>query len=114
MSKIDEEKFNTNIKQSLDDSVDALDANTLSKIRQVRAEAIDRAKHRHVNWSGLLVGGLATTCVMVIAVVVLLNSSTSMQTVPAVDIELISSSDNLEFYEDLEFYEWLEEDGLQS
>ena len=115
---MNEDELNSKIRQDLEDSVDALDANTLSKIRQIRAKAVDKAGSNHSIWSGnkqgFLIGGVATTCVMVLAVVLLLNSSTSMQSIPAEDIELISSSDNFELYEDLEFYEWLEEDGLPS
>ncbi len=118
MTKDNENKLETNIRQSLDESVDALDANTLSKIRQVRAQAVAKADFRHKNWllnkQGIFVGGLATACVMVFAVMILLKSPAPMQAVPVDDIELISSSDDLELFEDLEFYEWLEEDGMPS
>lgn len=115
MSQINEDELKTNIKRELDESSDALDANTLSRIRQIRAMAVDKAEGRTVkNGSGLFIGGLATACLMVLAIVVLMKSPTSIETVPVDDLELISSSDNLEFYEDLEFYEWLDEDGLQS
>jgi hypothetical protein len=118
MSKHKEDELNTNIRQNLDESVDALDANTLSKIRQIRAQAVEKAEVRHVNWppnrQGFLVGSLVTACIMVFAVIILLKSPTPMQTVPIDDIELISSADSLELFEDLEFYEWLEEDGLPS
>lgn len=112
MSKHNENKLNTSIRQSLDESVDALDANTLSKIRQVRAQAVEKAETRHVNWLGVMSGALATACVMVFAIMILLNSPGTMEAVPVDDIELISSSDNLELFEDLEFYEWLEDDAL--
>lgn len=118
MNTKNEQELNKHIRQDLDDSVDVLDANTLSKIRQIRAQAVDRAadKQAHGLFSRprFLAGSLATVCVMVLAVVVLLNSPTSVNSVPLDDLELISSSDNLELFEDLEFYEWLEEDGLPS
>lgn len=119
MTRMNEDELNLNIKQSLDDSIESLDANTLSDIRQIRANAIDKAKsNNHSVNSGhkqdFLIGSVATACVMVLAVVLFLNSSTSIQSIPVEDIELISSSDSFELYEELEFYEWLEEDGLQS
>lgn len=119
MTKMNEDDFNANIRQSLNDSIDSLDANTLSDIRQIRANAIDKAKSSKNsvyagNKQSFLIGGVATACVMLLAVVLLLNSSTSMQSIQAEDIELISSSDSFELYEELEFYEWLEEDGLPS
>ncbi|HIF50063.1 MAG TPA: DUF3619 family protein [Thiotrichaceae bacterium] len=122
MTKHNEDKFESNIRQGLDEAVDTLDANTLSRIRQIRTQAVEKEKIKteglQLNWlfnkQGLFVGGLATACVMVLAMMLLFNSPTSIQTIPEEDIELISSSDNLEFFEDLEFYEWLEEDALPS
>ncbi|HIM07437.1 MAG: DUF3619 family protein [Gammaproteobacteria bacterium] len=122
MTKHNEDKFESNIRQGLDEAVDTLDANTLSRIRQIRTQAVEKEKIKteglQLNWlfnkQRLFVGGLATACVMVLAMMLLFNSPTSIQTIPEEDIELISSSDNLEFFEDLEFYEWLEEDALPS
>ena len=108
-----EDEMNTNIRQALDESADALDANTLSKIRQIRAQAVEKAAGKSFNWFGVMSGALATTCVIVFAVMVLIKTPTTMQSVPVDDLELISSSDSLELYEDLEFYEWLEEHELQ-
>ena len=46
-----------------------LDGNTLSRIRQIRAQAIDKAIDKTVtqqsNWSVIITGALATACVMV-------------------------------------------------
>lgn len=118
MTKHNKEELNTNIKKNLDESVDALDANTLSQIRHIRAQAMEKVKARQLNWfgnkQGLFIGGLATACVMVFAVMLLMKSPLPTQTVPVDDIEFISSSDSLDLLEDLEFYEWLEEDGLPS
>ena len=113
MNEHNEDKFEANIKQALDNGVDAIDAHTLSRIRQVRARAVEKAEVKSVNWFGVMSGALATACVMVFAVMILLESPTPMQAVPVDDIELISSSDNLELFEELEFYEWLDEHELQ-
>ncbi len=118
MNQDNEDKLAKNIKQTLDDSVESLDGNTLSRIRQVRAHAIDKAidhaATKHSNWSIILSGALATACVMVFAVMILLQSPVSNQGIPLDDLDLISSSESLELYEDLEFYEWLDDDVLQS
>lgn len=111
--KHNEDELNRNIRQVLDESTDALDAHTLSKIRQIRAQAVEKAADKSFNWFGVISGALATACVMILAVIILMQSPTPMQPVPVDDLELISSSDNLELYEDLEFYEWLEEHDLQ-
>ena len=112
MNEHNEDKLKSNIKQALDDSTDALDASTLSKIRLVRARAVEKVGNKSFNWFGVLSGALATACVMVFAIMILLKSPTPVQSVPVDDIEMISSSDNLEMFEDLEFYLWLEEHEL--
>jgi len=114
MTKHKEDELTTNIRLALDESVDSLDANTLSKIRQIRSRAVEKAEARHVNWPGIISGALATACVMVFTVMILLQSPTTLQPVPIDDLELLSSSEDLELFEDLEFYEWLEEDALPS
>ena len=113
MNEHNNDILKSNINQALDDSVDALDANTLSKIRQVRVRAVEKAENKPFNGFGVMTGALATACVMVFAVIILMQSPSALQSVPVDDLELISSSDSLELYEDLEFYEWLEEHELQ-
>lgn len=113
MTKHSEDKLETNIRRSLDESIDALDANTLSKIRQIRAQAIEKANVKKTDWSGVMSGALATACVMVFTVSILLKTP-AIEPVSVDDLELISSSDSLELFEDLEFYEWLEDDALPS
>jgi hypothetical protein len=114
MKSHNEDELNSNIRLALDDSVESLDANTLSKIRQIRAQAVDKAGASQSDWPTIMTRALATACVMVFAVMILLKSPAPTQTVPLDDLDLISSSESLELYEDLEFYEWLEEDVLQS
>lgn len=118
MNQDNKDKLTRNIKQTLNDSVESLDGNTLSRIRQIRAQAIDKAIDKTVspqsNWSVIMTGAMATACVTVFAVMILLNSPVSNNAVPLDDLDLISSSESLELYEDLEFYEWLEDDVLQS
>ena len=115
MSIDNEDELNTNIKQRLDKSVEEIDANTLSSIRQIRAKAMEKTENRkYPKQNSMLIGGLATACVFVLAVILLLNPETPVQQIPVDELEMISSIDNLELIEDLEFYEWLEEDGLPS
>jgi len=114
MNQNNEDKLTRNIKQTLDDSVQSLGGNTLSMIRQIRTQAVDKAVTRQSSWSAIFTGALATACVMVFAVMILLKSPLSNHIVPPDDLDLISSSESLELYEDLEFYEWLEDDVLQS
>ena len=108
----DNDKLGNSIKQTLDNSVDDLDAATLSRIRQVRTRALEKAEGQSINWFSVTSGALATACVMVFAVIILLRSESLPQNVPVDDLDLISSSESFEFYEDLEFYQWLETNEL--
>ena len=112
MSETEDNKLETGIKQALDNSVDLLDAETLSRIRQVRARAVAKAETGSFNWFGVMSGAVATACVMVFTVMLLFKSPAVVPSIPVDDIELISSSDSLELFEDLEFYEWLEDHEL--
>lgn len=105
-------KLINDIKETLDESVDSLDANILSRIRQVRAQAVEKSGNQSVNWFGVVAGGLATASVMALAIIIVTQTSDTSSNLPVDDIELISSSDSLELYEDLEFYEWLEDEDL--
>jgi len=93
------------INQQLDDSVDSLDAGTLSRLNQARHRAIDEklsgaaARHRS-GW--LFTGALAT--VFLVASVVYLSNITMHS---PLDNEAFASSDDLELIDDLEFVSWL-------
>ena len=112
MTQHDEDKLTANIKQSLDKSADELDAQILSRIRQVRARALEQTEKEPLNLFGVMSGALATACVMVFAVMIILESPDTTHMTPVDDLELISSSDNLDLYEELDFYEWLEDEAL--
>ncbi len=103
------EAFEKRAKQLFDDSVDGLDAATLSRLNQARHAAIEASPRRLpplLRWAP--VGGLATAA----AVALLLFQSPAVIEPPAdastVDMEILLSEDNLEMLEDLEFYEWID------
>ena len=96
------------------DSVDSLDAATVSRITQIRHRALESGRQPS-RWSVWVpAGAVATVCIALLVYLLVVPSQTGIQggapvqaTVPAVDeVELIS---NLELYEDLEFYQWLEQ-----
>jgi len=113
MNKEQDQKLIQHVREVLDESVANIDAATLSRIRQARARALAQRPTRSTDWFGLLSGAVATACVMVFAVIIILQSPAT-PTTAAEDIDLISSSDNLELFEELEFYEWLEDYELPS
>lgn len=96
-------------KQLFDESVDGLDAATLSRLNQARQQALAASTRRMpslARWAPI--GGLATAA----AVALLLIQSPTTIEVPvdagAVEFELLLSEDSLDMLEDLEFYEWID------
>ncbi len=109
MSKQNDDEQARDWQQQFKQSVEALDAETISRITQARYRALDR--QRKGFWSGLPLlplSAVATACVFML-VLTLSSPPDNPSTEPFTDLELISSSEELEFYDDLEFYEWLEQ-----
>ena len=99
-------------KAVLDESAEGLDAATLSRLNQARHAALSGRPARQ-HW--FVPAGLASACVLLLAVLTW-HAYRPMSSDDAVfpkaatsgDIELVSSDDSLEFYQDLEFYAWLD------
>ncbi len=110
MNDIDnEEKFARKIKQAFDESVEQLDTRTISAIAVTRQTALSHSNSRS-RWLLVPVGVMAT---LVFAVsLYLLPAKQSSSDFMAEDLDMLISSEGLEFYEDLEFYEWLDESDL--
>lgn len=102
-----------NIQTALDDSARDIDGATLSRIRQARAAAVEKAGNKTFAWKTWLSGAAATACVLTLSFVFLLNSP-EQELLPTEDALLYASEEDLELYEDLEFYEWLEDYELSS
>ena len=101
------DEFESKAKQAFDQSVDSLDAATLSRLNQGRHEALAGAAGRRPIMRWAPAGGLAAAAVVA---VVLVQSPTVVETPPgntAADFEILLSEDSLDMLEDLEFYDWL-------
>jgi hypothetical protein len=100
---------------ALDASCDKLDGQTLSRLNKIRHEALELPQQR---WGRTVVapfGGLVAASVLVVMLLPFWNQNPITE-VPSSnsameDLEILISSDSLEFYEDFEFYQWLEENA---
>ena len=108
----DNEQLADQAKQLFDDSVERLDARTLSRLNQGRHAALAELDSRHgaSRWASWLpAAGVAAAAV---AVVVVMRGPADMagmdQPVTATDFEMLLDEQSLEMLEDLEFYSWLE------
>jgi hypothetical protein len=108
----DDERFVAGIRQQLDQSCRALDGETLSRLNRIRHAALER---KQAPRSRLLLpfGGFVTACVLVLSVTMFEpRSGSEAETGSAAaleDIEILTSSDSFDLYEDYEFYQWLAE-----
>lgn len=101
-------------KALLDRRAEELDGLTLERLRRARRAAL-AGPPRSTRALGRLVwaGGLATAAVALVAGSLWLLQPATHPPVGALeDLEILAASENLDFYEDLEFYRWLaESDG---
>jgi hypothetical protein len=108
------EQFVAGVKRELDQSCRALDGQTLSRLNSIRHAALEQRRGRKPKAFLLPFGGLVTASVLVLSVSLLNNGGAPGLQNPAVDspledIEILTSADSLDFYEDYEFYQWLAE-----
>ena len=109
-----ENVFLEGIRRTLDDSVDNLDAQTLSRLTQARHAALEQVKskpylHKRPFW--LSMAGLAATAAVVLLAIFLTRDPSVPQYYSAIeDVEILVASENPEFFSELEFYAWLAEE----
>lgn len=106
------------IRQQLDQSCKALDGHTLSRLNRIRHAALEhkevRKQARKSRALLLTFGGFVTACVLVLSVTLFRPGAVPESGVPAAasaleDIEILTSADSFDLYEDYEFYQWLAE-----
>jgi hypothetical protein len=119
MNEFEDHSWIHRTKVLLDESTEGLDAATLSRLNRARQAALARAHPRAVrHW--FLPAGLASACVLLLVVAAWhWHAPAGAARLPELpftasaspnggDIDLVSSDDSLELYQDLEFYAWLD------
>ena len=103
-------KFGEQARGLFDESVDNLDAATLSQLNRQRQRALAELRpgvaRPWIRW--VPAAGMATAAL--IAVMVLMPGPADMGAVPAAvaDMEILLGEDSIEMLEDLEFYSWID------
>jgi hypothetical protein len=118
-AKQSEQQFLNNISDELDRSCDGLDGHTQSRLNSIRHAALE---HGRKSLSRTLLspfGGLVTACVLVLVVGMLYQGQLEIPTQagpdnisPMEDLDILTSAESLELFENLEFYQWLEENEI--
>ena len=112
VDKVAEAKFLAGIKQQLDHSCDALDARTLSHLNSIRHTALEH-KQKRFSPLWLSLGGMVTATFLVFSLnlssLQLPGTANATDAAPLEDIEILTTTESLDFYEEYEFYQWLAE-----
>lgn len=121
-----EKKLKTLSQHTFDKQTNALDDNILKRLKASRQQAIDSmppTKQSNSDSNDIFPSWLSSvSTATAFASVALIISSLWLQTdiktqslaTPLDDIELLSSTDELEFYENLDFYIWVEDEANSS
>jgi hypothetical protein len=115
---LDEKDLAVQAKALFDDSVERLDAATLSRLNQGRQKALQevQAGGPSGQWARWVpAGGLAAAAIVA---VVVWQGAPVEHSAPAAgsttDFEIMLSEDSLDMLEDLEFYSWMDMANLDS
>ena len=109
---LDEKELTAQAKALFDDSVERIDAATLSRLNQGRQKALQEIREPGPagEWARWVpAGGLAAAAVVAVVVwqgVPVEHSAPAAGT--ATDFEIMLSEDSLDMLEDLEFYSWID------
>lgn len=107
-----EDELARRARKAFQDSVRNLDGSTRSRLAQARARAVDAAGRRRIWWplpSPLVpLGGIAAACL----VAVLFWQMPAFRVAPIepqvlTDLDILLDGEELELFEELEFYAWL-------
>ena len=107
-----QQRFLANARNTLDNSLESIDAETARQLKQVRYKALEQ-NHKKSSWF-MPVSSIAVTASVVTLTVALwftqfneLNEELVLE-----DITLLTATEELEFYQELEFYNWLDEEHI--
>jgi len=113
-----DEELTRQAKELFDDSVERLDAATLSRLSRSRHEALaEIERSKPVGHWARWVPATGVAAAAVVAVVVWQGIPVEgplPSTGPVTDFEILIGEDSLEMLEDLEFYSWIEPSDLQT
>ena len=112
--KASDEQLRHAARTMLDQATEKLDEVTALRLRRARLAALDHARPSRRPWFAIprwvTAGGLTTAAVMVVAVSFWSGSREDMPVRQPEEVAILTAQEQLELYEDLEFYRWLATD----
>lgn len=108
-----DDRFQQRAKSLLDKSIENLDEESIKRLHIARQLSLQKARAKKSFWRmgrGKMFGlGLVATCFVVIVTVNTVFHTAELDQNYIEDLELVASSEELDFYQELEFYSWLTE-----
>ncbi len=104
--------FEKNVQQQLDLSLTTLDAVTQSQLTQARYKALAHSERKRFNLSRWFTGFASAAVVALLVITVMpttIQTQDNQQLAANPEWVLISDMDEIELYQNLEFYQWLED-----
>ena len=121
-SRDDDAALLERIRRHLDEQADGLDGATLSRLAQARSRALEAASRAprpwwHALWPGrtrgrdwlLPAGALASIVATAVALSLMVAEPGNGRAREVEDLELLTAGEEIELYENLEFYQWLQD-----
>lgn len=96
------------MKAAFDESVDALDAATLSRLNRSRQAALAELSRPRRRWSSWVPATGVAAAVLLSVVILQSPRDTVAEAVSVSDMEILLGEDSIEMLEDLEFYSWID------
>ena len=111
------EQFADRARELFDDSVERLDAATLSRLNQGRQRALAELETRKplgqwLRWAPA--AGIAAAAVVAVMIMNTPGTKVTDEPITASDFEMLLEDESLELLEDLEFYSWLQFADLEA
>lgn len=107
-----DERLTEVAKQLFDESVESLDAATLSRLNKGRHDALAELSHKRAARQWLWWMPATGVAAAVLVTVMLMRGPNGVDLPPASvtvsDFEILMEDENLEMLEDLEFYSWID------
>ncbi|MDH5570569.1 MAG: hypothetical protein OEY89_02315 [Gammaproteobacteria bacterium] len=105
-----EQAFLEKTRDILDHGVDELETATANELRMIRQKALQPRRQDWFRLPGIPVF-VTSAAVLVITVSLMLTQGTQPIDMPELEyLSLLSETEELDFYQDLEFYDWLDEE----
>ncbi len=114
-----QDEFSICVKQQLDDSTQQLPSHIVSKLHQARNKAVEQSRQQRAwfNWNLITQHPVVASCASLFMVALIVGyiqfKPSAEQQMLAMDAEaeILFADDDMELYEDLEFYRWLANTG---